>query len=239
MEKRFQMTAEGIVVSALIVLSESQKEKLECKDLERTITNIAKDLHVDWAVETSGNISTATVSKVYGPVVGEAQAREVEIAAHNFMAAVDKLQTPCDKHLMKVQDVDDAEYDDTVVVFTVGNNAARVIKALRECTCATLETAKNYAKNGRIVCAKDEAQGIIDNLEVAGAKDVHIDEKLTNNLVFCKDFIDNWEDEESTGFVCGADVICAFKDTPGLFAKCGQISGDLLKDMFIAYIQSM
>lgn len=232
------MTAEGIVVSALVVLTPSEQEKLECKDLEKTITNIAKDLHVDWAVETSGNVCTATVSKTFGPVVGNAQVCEVEMAATKFMSAVRQLDIP-KKHLAKVQDVDDSEYDDTVVVFTVGNNAARVIKALRECTCATLETAKGYAKNGRIVCAKDEAQSIIDNLEVAGAKNVHIDEKLTSNLVFCKDFIDNWEDEETTGFVCGADVICTFKDTPCLFTQCGQISGDLLKDMFIAYIQSM
>lgn len=239
MERRFQMTAEGIAISVLVVLAPSEQEKLECKDLERTITNIAKDLHVDWAVETCGNVCTATVSKTFGPVVGNAQVCEVEIAATKFMSAVRQLTVPCDVKPVKVQDADDTKCGDTVVVFTVGSNAARTIKALRECTNVTLEVAKRYAKNGRLVCSCDNAEEIMENLEVAGATDVHIDEKLTNNLAFCKDFIDTWEDEETTGFVCGADVMCAFKDTPGLFAKCGQICGDLLKDMFIAYIQSM
>lgn len=234
MEKRFQMSAEGIIISTLVVLTPSEQEKLECKDLEKAITRIAKDLKVDWAIETSGNIFTVTISKTYGPVVGEAQAHEVEMAASSFMSAVEKLQIRS-KQLVKPQDA----VNDTVIVFTVGNNAARVMKALRECTQATLDKTKRCVMNGRIVCNHDEAIKLMDHLDVAGATDVHIDEKLTNNLAFCKDFIDTWEDEETTGFVCGADVMCAFKDTPGLFAKCGQICGGLLKDMFIAYIQSM
>lgn len=235
MEKRFQMSAEGIIVSALIVLTPSEQEKLECKDLEKAITHIAKDLKVDWAIETSGNISTATISKTYGPVVGEAQTHEVEMAANSFMSAIEKLHIKSNKQLVKEQDV----VNDTVIAFTVGNNAARVMKALRECTRATLDKAKQCVMKGRLVCAHNEAVKLMDHLEVAGATDVHIDEKLTSNLAFCKDFIDTWEDEETTGFVCGADVMCAFKDTPGLFAKCGQICGDLLKDMFIAYVESM
>lgn len=231
------MVAEGLIVSALVVLTPTEQEKLECKDLEKAINNIANDLHVKWAVEINGNVATATISKQFGPVVGESQAHDVEIAASNFMRGLEQLNVPCATKKV-VEDVDDNE-DEVVIVFIVDENAARIIKSIRECTNATVEIAKLYAKKGRIVCAKDEAQSIIDNLEVAGAKDVHIDEKLTNNLAFCKDFIDDWEDEETTGYVCGADVICTFKDTPGLFTRCGQISGDLLKDMFIAYIQSL
>ncbi len=229
------MVAEGLIVSALVVLTPTEQEKLECKDLEKAINNIADDLHVKWAVEINGNIAAATISKQFGPVVGDSQVHEVEIAASNFMRGLEQLNVPC---AQKNEDVDDNE-DEVVITFVVGENAARVIKSIRECTNATVEIAKIYAKNGRIVCAKDEAQSIIDNLEVAGAKNVHIDENLTNNLAFCKDFIDDWEDEETTGYVCGADVVCTFKDTPGLFTRCGQISGDLLKDMFIAYIQSL
>ena len=231
------MVAEGLIVSALVVLTPTEQEKLECKDLEKAINNIADDLHVKWAVEINGNVATATISKQFGPVVGESQAHEVEIAATNFMRGIEHLVVPCATKDI-IEDVDDDE-DEVVVVFIVGDNAARVIKSIRECTNATLAIAKQYAEKGRIVCAKDEAQSIIDNLEVAGAKNVHIDENLTNNLAFCKDFIDDWEDEETTGYVCGADVICTFKDTPCLFTRCGQISGDLLKDMFIAYIQSL
>lgn len=229
------MVAEGLIVSALVVLTPTEQEKLECKDLEKAINNIADDLHVKWAVEINGNVATATISKQFGPVVGDSQVHDVEIAASNFMRGLEQLNVPC---AQKNEDVDDNE-DEVVITFVVGENAARVIKSIRECTNATLAIAKQYAENGRIVCAKDEAQSIIDNLDVAGAKHVHVDEKLTNNLAFCKDFIDDWEDEETTGYICGADVICTFKDTPGLFTRCGQISGDLLKDMFVAYIQSL
>ena len=231
------MVAEGLIVSALVVLTPTEQEKLECKDLEKAINDIANDLHVKWAVEINGNVATATISKQFGPVVGESQAHEVEIAATNFMRGIEHLVVHCATK-KEIEDVDDNE-DEVVIVFVVGENAARVIKSIRECTNATLAIAKQYAEKGRIVCAKDEAQSIIDNLDVAGAKNVHIDEELTNNLAFCKDFINDWEDEETTGYVCGADVICTFKDTPSLFTRCGQISGDLLKDMFIAYIQSL
>lgn len=223
------MVTEGLIVSALVVLTPTEQEKLECKDLEKAINNIADDLHVKWAVEINGNVATATISKQFGPVVGNSQVHDVEIAASNFMRGLEQLNVPC---AQKNEDV-------VVITFVVGENAARVIKFIRECTNATLAIAKQYAENGRIVCAKDEAQSIIDNLDVAGAKHVHVDENLTNNLAFCKDIIDNWEDEDTQGYICGADVICTFKDTPGMFARCGKISGDLLKDMFIAYIQSL
>jgi ribosomal protein L7/L12 len=231
------MVAEGLIVSALVVLTPTEQEKLECKDLEKAINNIADDLHVKWAVEINGNVATATISKQFGPVVGESQAHEVEIAATNFMRGIEHLVVPCaTKDIIK--DVDDDE-DEVVVVFIVGENAARVIKSIRECTNATLAIAKQYAENGRIVCAKDEAQSIIDNLEVAGAKHVHIDEKLTSHLTFCKDVIDNWEDEDVQGYVCGAQIMAKFKDLPDLTVEMGRISGDLLKDMFVTYIQNM
>lgn len=238
MERRFQMTAEGIVISVLVVLAPSEQEKLECKDLERTITNIAKDLHVDWAVETCGNVCTATVSKTFGPVVGNAQVCEVEIAATKFMSAVRQLTVPCDVKPAKVQDADNTKYGDTVVVFTVGNNAARVIKALRECTCATLEIAKRYAKNGRLVCSRDEATKIIENLEVVGATDVHIDEQLTNDLNFCSNMLENWDETDEMAQTTGAIILCGVHgdDLQGL---CGYIREDLLKNMFIAYVESM
>ena len=94
MEKRFQMRAEGISISAIVVLTPSEQEILECKDLEKSINNIATDLHVAWAVEMNGNVATATVSKQYGPVVGDEQSHEVEIAATNFMGGIRKLQVP-------------------------------------------------------------------------------------------------------------------------------------------------
>ena len=86
------MRAEGISISAIVVLTPSEQEILECKDLEKSINNIATDLHVAWAVEMNGNVATATVSKQYGPVVGDEQSHEVEIAATNFMSGIRKLE---------------------------------------------------------------------------------------------------------------------------------------------------
>lgn len=93
------MRAEGISISAIVVLTPSEQEILECKDLEKSINNIATDLHVAWAVEINGNIATATISKQFGPVVGDEQSHDVEIAATNFMSGVRKLHVPCDKQL--------------------------------------------------------------------------------------------------------------------------------------------
>ena len=88
------MVAEGIIVSALVVLTDSEREKLESKDLEKIIANVAKELHVDWAVEVSGNVYIATISKQFGPVVGSAQEHEVELLATNFMSAISELELP-------------------------------------------------------------------------------------------------------------------------------------------------
>lgn len=111
MEKRYQMRAEGINVSAVVVLTPSEKEILECKDLEKSINNIATDLHVAWAVEINGNVATATVSKQFGPVVGDEQSHEVEIAATNFMSGIRGLHVPCD-----VKQEDPEESDENSVI---------------------------------------------------------------------------------------------------------------------------
>jgi len=46
MEKRFQMRAEGINISAIVVLTPSEQETLECKDLEKSINNMAQLLEM-------------------------------------------------------------------------------------------------------------------------------------------------------------------------------------------------
>ncbi len=237
MEKRFQMAAEGLVISALVVLTPTEQEKLECKDLEKAINHIANNLHIKWAVEISGNIATATISKQFGPVVGDSQAHEVEMAANNFMRGIEHLYLP---HEDKKEDAPVEDESDVVILFDTNNNSARIAKAICEHMGISVQTAKIHVKKGRIVCKhKDEVQSIIDNLEVAGAKDVHVDENLTNRLAFCKDIIDNWEDKDVQAYVCGADIMARFEDLPGLTVQMGCISGDLLKDMFITYIKSL
>lgn len=239
MEKRFQMTAEGLVISALVVLTPTEQEKLECKDLEKAINHIANNLHIKWAVEISGNIATATISKQFGPVVGDNHAHEVEMAANNFMRAIEHLYLPREEKKTRPEEntpIEDSS--DVVITFTVGSNAARVIKALRECTNVTLEVAKRYAKNGRLVCSYNEAEGIMENLEVSGATDVHIDEKLTDDLNFCNDILANWDETDEMAQTTGALILCGVHGG-NLQGVCGHIPEDLLKKMFIAYVESI
>lgn len=103
------MVAEGISVSAIVVLTPSEQEILECKDLEKSINNVATALHVAWAVEINGNIATATISKQFGPVVGDEQSHEVEIAATNFMSGIRKLRVSCDKKVLDKTDESEEE----------------------------------------------------------------------------------------------------------------------------------
>lgn len=92
MEKRFQIIDDCINVSIIIPLSPSEQSKLECKDLEHRIDAIAKDMHVDWAVEISGNIATVAISKIFDKVVGDKEVHELEILATNFMRAIEHLE---------------------------------------------------------------------------------------------------------------------------------------------------
>lgn len=231
------MAAEGLVISALVVLTPTEQEKLECKDLEKAINHIANDLHVKWAVEISGNIATATISKQFGPVVGDSQAHEVEMAANNFMRGIEHLSLPCeDKKMRPKEDTPIEDSSDIVISFNVNGNNARVVKALRECTCVTLEIAKRCAKNGRFVCSFNEATKIMENLEVVGAADVHIDEQLSNDLNFCKNVLSEWDGADHDFKTIGAVLMCAYRNAK---VPYGKISGRLLKKLFTTYVESM
>lgn len=96
MEKRFQSVDNMVNVTVLIVLTGSQLQKLENKDLCSHIDLLAKDFHLDWAVETNGNVHIAALSRMCGPVVGSEIIHQIEIDATNFMSAVDKLELPTD-----------------------------------------------------------------------------------------------------------------------------------------------
>lgn len=241
MEKRFQMTAEGIVISALVVLTPTEQEKLECKDLEKAINHIANNLHIKWAVEISGNIATATISKQFGPVVGDNQAHEIEMAANNFMRAIEHLYLPCEnktKHPEEEEDCPVEEESDVVITFDAGNNGARIIKALREHMGLTVHAAQMRAMRGRIVCKYKDASLIMDNLDIAGARNIHIDEQLTDDLSFCNDIIENWDETDEMAQTTGALILCGVHGG-NIQGVCGHIHEKLLQNMFIAYIQSM
>ena len=88
--KRFQ--AKKIIVTDLTVLTDSQFEKLENPDLREKINAIAKDLHVDWAVEVNGNCNQLALSRTLGPIVSDNDTHELEITAANFMRAIDDIK---------------------------------------------------------------------------------------------------------------------------------------------------
>ncbi len=230
------MAAEGLVISALVVLTPTEQEKLECKDLEKAINHIANNLHVSWAVEISGNIATATISKQFGPVVGDSQAHEVEMAANNFMRGIEHLYFPReDKTMRPEEDTPTEDASDVVITFDAGGNGARIIKALREHMSLTVHAAQMRAMRGRIVCKRKDADLIMDNLDVAGAKNVHIDSNLTQHLDFCNSILEEWNETEDMPGVMGARIMYGVKAYPSVRFMGEGIPVDLLKCMFIAY----
>ena len=230
------MTAEGLVISALVVLTPTEQEKLECKDLEKAINHIANNLHIKWAVEISGNIATATISKQFGPVVGDSQAHEVEMAANNFMRGIEHLYLPREEEkLCPEENTPIEDSSDVVITFDAGNNGARIIKALREHMGLTVHAAQMRAMRGRIVCKRKDADLIMDNLEVAGAKNVHIDFKLTEYLELCNNILKDWEETEDMPGVMGARIMYGVEAFPSVRFIGEEIPGDMLEYMLIAY----
>ena len=95
MEKRFQIIDEKTLeCSVLVVLAPTETAIMESPDLRQQIDNIAKDLHVRWAVETNGNITQACISKLFSPIATSSDAHQLEVIATNFMSAINKLTLP-------------------------------------------------------------------------------------------------------------------------------------------------
>jgi len=66
---RVQIINGEIVLTVLIVLTDSQKNKVENKDLQEKIENIAADLKLSYAVEVNGNVAQLALSRSYSPIV--------------------------------------------------------------------------------------------------------------------------------------------------------------------------
>lgn len=90
--KRFQANGKKIITTDLTVLTDSQFEKLENPDLRDKINAIAKDLHVDWAVEVNGNCNQLALSRTLGPVVSDSDTHELEMTSIQFTNSIDKLE---------------------------------------------------------------------------------------------------------------------------------------------------
>lgn len=93
---RVQSIKSMVVINVLMPLTKEHRNKLESKDYEKVINNIANDLHLDWSVEVCGNQLEACISRMLGPIATSEDVDNLENDAISFMAAVEKaeLQKP-------------------------------------------------------------------------------------------------------------------------------------------------
>lgn len=95
MKKISLVTSQGkkqMCCAELIVLSESQYEKLTDDYFAKQIDAIAKDLHVDWAIDVTSNANVLNITRTTANVIDDAFYHDLEIASTNFMSAIDKLE---------------------------------------------------------------------------------------------------------------------------------------------------
>ena len=77
-----------LYISNIEVLTESEENVLENIQYRNRIDAVAKDLRVDWAVETSGNISQIVISKSMITQATDQDFHELEMKSVNFMKVV-------------------------------------------------------------------------------------------------------------------------------------------------------
>jgi len=96
MKKRITIVSKGnkkaLCYTALIVLTDSQAQKLASESLLKQIDNVAIDLAVEWAVEVSGNYEILAISRTTFSPIEEEMLKDIEKTAHEFLANVDKLE---------------------------------------------------------------------------------------------------------------------------------------------------
>lgn len=77
-----------LYISNIEVLTESETNILENIQYRKRIDAVANELHVDWAVETSGNISEIVISKSMITPATDQDFHELEMKCVNFMKVV-------------------------------------------------------------------------------------------------------------------------------------------------------
>lgn len=92
--KNYRISPKGksALCEAVVVLTESQLEKLENSELLPRIEAAAKDLHVDFSVEKNGNVALCIVGTTQKWPVDSTDMHNAEINATNFMSFVDDLE---------------------------------------------------------------------------------------------------------------------------------------------------
>ena len=79
-------------VAELIVLTDSQYDKLTDEVLAERVDAIAKDYHIDWSIDETQNAHVINITRTTTNVVDDAFCHDLEIAATNFMSTIDKLE---------------------------------------------------------------------------------------------------------------------------------------------------
>lgn len=116
MKQRISLVTEAhLLCEELIILTASQREKLENEQLRQKIDNLAKDMRISsWVVENNGNVFIAAIGKEFESVIGSEEMHEVEIVATNFMGAIDKLELPTDPAEDDMKDPNLIHFDDGI-----------------------------------------------------------------------------------------------------------------------------
>ena len=100
---RIQTIDSIVVINILMPLTKEHRDKLESKDYEKTINNIANDLHIDWSIEVCGDESEACISRMVGTIATNKDVDNLENDAISFMAGIEKieLRKPCNVNGLK------------------------------------------------------------------------------------------------------------------------------------------
>lgn len=142
---RVQSIDYQVVVNILMPLTKEHQDKMENKDYEKALNDIANDLHVDWSIEVCGNQSEACISRTLGPIATNEDVDNLENDAISFMAAVEKakLQKSCpvkknpkpqlDKELEFAKEILD-EWDETED--SLGVVGAEIMGGTKDCPFA-------------------------------------------------------------------------------------------------------
>ena len=98
-------------ITILIPLTQKEEEKMECPELAKRITNLAKDMHVNYAIRISDNKKLAEISFVHQGKLDHEDELSYEKKALEFVSTVDTLEIPepeCPNHEQDINEEADA-----------------------------------------------------------------------------------------------------------------------------------
>lgn len=97
---RISPKGKSALCEAVVVLTESQLEKLENPELLPRIEAAAKDLHVDFSVEKNDNVALCIIGTTQKWPVDSTDMHNAQINAINFMSFVDDLEVENDENAL-------------------------------------------------------------------------------------------------------------------------------------------